>query len=316
MEFKHRGHWAPLILAGCLVGGSAAALDLGPLDGIAPPAGVTGVSIELAERTVEGALELQGTALPTRIERQSVNLRFGHGFEIGGMPAYGYGELPMVDFSVDSTATDLVDVEAGSGVGDLALALAVWPYADPEAGRFLGVAGYLIAPTGEYDADKTVGVNLNPGNNRFAGIIQAGFQQRLTDQLEWNIAADVMVFEDNDEFIGDRVEMTMTGGAPALVPQSPATLEVEPYISYQTSLAWRLHPAVTLATSYYIDRGAEFRIDGDDWSDSVNRERYGLWGLFTLGPGTRLNVSYKGPVNDRSDLELQESVQIRLVQFF
>ena len=289
------------------------ALDLGPLDGIAPPVGVTGVSLELADRSLSGSLDIPHVG-PTdaRVERRNANLRLGHGFELAGMPAYAYGELPLVDYQVSGEAAQRFDLDPGRGVGDLALALAVWPHADRVKGQYLGVAGYLIAPTGEYKASRTLGANLNPGSNRYAAILQAGGQQRLGDHFEWNLAADVMFFGDNDEYIGERVAITRSGFAPA----DPATLEVKPYISYQTSLAWRPHPAVTLAASYYIDRGAESRVDGGDWGASINRERYGLWGLFALSLRTRLNISYKRPVDDDSALELDDALQIRLVRFF
>lgn len=301
------------VVVGMVTPVAALALDLGPLDGIAPPVGVTGASVELADRSFSGSLDIPRVGPTTaRIERRNVNLRLGHGFDLAGMPAYAYGELPLVEYRVSGEASSRFDLDPGRGAGDLALALAVWPHADREKGQYVGMAGYLIAPTGEYEASRTLGANLNPGSNRYAAILQAGGQQRLGEHFEWNLAADVMVFGDNDEYIGERVAVSRAG----LRPADPATLEVKPYISYQSSLAWRPHRAVTLAASYYIDRGAESRVNGGEWGPSINRERYGLWGLFALSLRTRLNISYKRPVNDSSALELDDALQIRLVRFF
>ncbi|MEX0382051.1 transporter [Spiribacter sp. 1M153] len=313
------GRWRAWLIGVVLIaglGGQAGrvdALDLGPLSGIAPPAGVTGLSLELSERSLSGRLDVgAGMSVDATVDRRSANLRLGQAFSLGDRPAYVYGELPFVDYDLSGEAASQFDLDGGHGVGDAALALAVWPLADRVAGRFLGVAGYLIAPTGEYKVDRTLGANLNPGSNRYAGILQAGFHQRLPAGFEWSLAADVMAFGDNDDYIGDRVTM----GPEGLVPARPATLEVKPYHSYQTSLAWRGHPAVTLAASYYIDRGAASRVDGGDWGPSINRDRYGLWGLFALTRQTRLNVSLKRAVSDRSALSLDSAVQVRLVQFF
>ena len=303
-------------LAGALlaaVWAGAAALDLGPLDGIAPPSGIGGVSLALGERSLSGSLDIHGIGpIGARVERRNANLRLGHGFELIGMPAYAYGELPLVDYRVAGEVASQFDLDPGKGPGDIALALAAWPHADRANGSYFAMAGYVIAPTGEYEASRTLGANLNPGGNRYAGILQAGGQQRIGTHFEWNLAADVMFFGDNDAYIGGRV-VTNHG---RLQPADPATLEVKPYISYQSSLAWRPHRAVTLAASYYIDRGAESRVDGGEWGASVNRERYGLWGLFALSPRTRLNISYKRPIDDQSALELDDALQIRLVRFF
>jgi len=289
------------------------ALDLGPLSGIAPPEGVTGLSLEGSERSLSGRLDVgAGMNVDATIERRSANLRLGRGFSLAGQPAYVYGEIPFIDYDLSGQAASQFDLDGGRGVGDAALALAVWPLADRVRGRFVGVAGYLIAPTGEYDAGRTLGANLNPGSNRYAGIFQMGLHQRLPAGFEWSLAADVMVFGDNDDYIGDRV----TVGPGGLTPARPATLEVKPYSSYQTALAWRAHPAVTLAASYYLDRGGAARINGGDWSASVNRDRYGFWGLVALNRRTQLNISVKRVASDRSALSLDSAVQIRLVRFF
>jgi len=294
----------------------ASGLDLGPLDGIPPPPEVSGASVAFGHRSFQGTADIGGgSTLRSRVDRQNVSLRYGRSARLGEMPAYFYASLPLVNVELGRELADPpvpgVELDPGEGVGDLALAGAIWPYVDRDRGRFVGVASYAVVPTGEYDVDRTFGLNLNPGNNRFAGILQAGFHQRLSDRLDWSIAADIMVFEDNDQFIGARF-----ANPPLPDPAAPATLEVEPYASYQTVLTWRVHPALSLATSYYVDRGGEFRVDGGDWSRSINRERYGLWALVALSPRTRINLSYKSTVDDRSDLQLQDNAQVRFVRFF
>jgi hypothetical protein len=290
-----------------------AALDLGPLSGIAPPAGVTGLSVEASDRSLSGRLEVgAGMEVDARVDRRSISWRLGKALTLADRPAYVYGELPFVDYDVSGQAVDQFGVDGGSGLGDAALAMAVWPLVDRARGRFLGVAGYLIVPSGEYQPERTLGANLNPGSNRYAGIFQVGWHQRLPAGLEWSVASDVMVFGDNDAYIGDRVTL----GPEGVTPAEPATREVKPYASYQTSLAWRAHPAVTVAASYYLDRGGAARVDGGAWSQSVNRDRYGLWGLIALNRQTRLNVSVKRVASDRSPLSLDSALQLRLVRFF
>jgi hypothetical protein len=70
----------------------------------------------------------------------------------------------------------------GTGLGDLTLVAALWPYADRTAGRYLGLAGYLILPTGDYDPARTLQLNLNPGENRLQWALQAGYSSNLSDR--------------------------------------------------------------------------------------------------------------------------------------
>ena len=291
----------------------SSALDLGPMDGVPPPPGITAISLEYQDRTSSGLIENDTLGdIGGEIDRQALKLRMGHGFSLGSMPAYAYGELAFNDATLNnailqSTGQPLealnITLAGDDGVGDLALATAVWPYANREAGRFWGVAGYVVAPVGDYEAERTLeGVNLNPGGNRWIGVLQTGIHQRLGERWHWSVGSDVTVFEDNDE-------MRRLSGA-------VGEQEVEPYITYQTSLAWRAHPALTLAASYYVDRGAESRIDGGDWASAVNRERYGLWLLGALSRETRFSLSYKSTIDDASDFELKDNIQLRIIRFF
>lgn len=287
---------------------NAHALDLAPRTGVPPPSGVSAASISVAHRSFEGTVAIGDLGSASgRVDRQNVSLRYGRSGELSNRPVYTYINLPLVDFDVGGSVArnEALALAPDQGVGDIAVAAAIWPYTNREAGRFLGVAGYLVLPTGEYDSKRTVGLNLNPGNNRFAAIIQTGWHQELSDRWAWSIAADVMFFEDNDEYIGDDV-----------ITKVPSRFEVKPYASYQSALSYQANSALTLAMSYYVDRGAESRNVGSEWGSAINRERYGLWALMTLSARTQLNLSYKSTIDDASGLELKENVQLRLIRFF
>ncbi len=302
-----RGLVSILLISGLSLGLFAhpsKALDLGPMDGLPPPPGVTAISLEYQDQASSGEVEtvtLGGVG--AEIDRQATKLRIGHGFSLGSMPAYSYGELAVRDSEITSATADRLGFAGDSGMGDLAIATAIWPYVNPDAGRFWGVAGYVVAPVGDYDAEHNLeGVNLNPGSNRWIGVLQTGIHQRLGERWHWSLGADVTMFEDNDEVT------RIAGGL--------SRQEVEPYITYQSSLAWQWHPALTLAASYYVDRGAESRLDDGDWQSSINRERYGLWALAALSRKTRVSVSYKSTVDNASDFELDDNFQIRIIRLF
>ncbi len=293
-----------LLFASLLVPFQAGALDLGPLDGIPPPPGVTAISLEYADQTSSGSFATSLGSFSGTIDRQAWKLRVGHGFTLGSMPAYTYGEVAWRDSAVSGSDAELLGIEGDDGIGDLALATAIWPYANREAGRFWGVAGYIVAPTGDYITEKNLeGVNFNAGSNRWIGVLQTGIHQRLGERWHWSIGSDVTVFEDNDQ-------VSRIGSAVAVEQ------EVKPYITYQTSIAWRAHRALVLAASYYVDRGAETRLNGGDWGSATNRERYGLWALTGLSEKTRLAISYKSTVDDSDDFELKDNIQLRIIRIF
>ena len=279
------------------------ALDLYPRDGVPLAEGTTTLSLEWKDRNADAMLS---PGLSFDVEQQSVNLRLGHAFSLGGMPAYAYAELPFIDYSVSGRVAESFALGPDSGIGDASLALALWPYANVDRGRYWGVAGYVLAPTGEYDVSRTVGLNLNPGSNRYAAVLQTGFHQQLSNRVDWSIAADITVFEDNDDYLN-----------PAAFPQAiPTTLESKPYVTYQTALSYRLNSALTLAASYYLDRDGEMKVAGGNWSNAIDRDRYGLWALINFSEQMRLTVSYQDTVNDDSTVALGSSFQLRFTRLF
>ena len=296
-----------LVCLGWLASGSASALDVGPRDVIAPPPNIAGLSVAVSHRSVEGAADIGQASIGARIDRAQIDLRYGRSGTLAGMPAYIYVNVPWVDYDLggEAAANQTLALSTGRGLGDVAIAGAIWPYSDRQKGRHWAFAAYGILPTGQYDSAHTVGVNLNPGGNRFAGILQTGVYQRLSKRLGWTGIADVMVFEDNDEFIGDD-----------LAGRQPGRLEVKPYITYQTALNYQVSPALNLAASYYVDRGAETRQRGGDWKSAVNRERYGLNARLALSPTLQVGLTYKSTVDDVSGLEIKDVVRLRLLRFW
>ncbi len=298
--------WIALSLSclGLVLSASASALDVGARDVIAPPAGIAGVSIAVRHRNIEGSAKINQTRINARIDRKNIDLRYGRAGVLAGLPTYGYVNVPWVDYDIGGEAAGL-GLSTGHGLGDVAIAGAIWPYSDRQKGRHWAVAAYGILPTGEYDSAHTAGVNLNPGNNRFAGILQSGVYQRLSQRLGWMGVADVMVFEDNDEFIGDD-----------LAGRQPGRLEVKPYITYQTALNYQVNPALNVAASYYVDRGAKTRQRGGDWTSAVNRDRYGFNARLALSPTWQVGLTYKSTADDVAGLEIKQFVRLRLLRFW
>ena len=116
---------------------------------------------------------------------------------------------------VDGTTTGMVRDEAGrrdvSGFGDISATLTInlrgAPSMSPEEFQqlrqsprpILGASIKIVAPTGEYEADKLI----NIGTNRWAVRFRFGYIRPLTPKWLLEMSAGAWFFEDNDEFLGE-----------------------------------------------------------------------------------------------------------------
>jgi hypothetical protein len=116
---------------------------------------------------------------------------------------------------VDGTTTGMVRDEAGrrdvSGFGDISATLTInlrgAPSMSPEEFQqlrqsprpILGASIKIIAPTGEYEADRLI----NIGTNRWAVRLRFGYIRPLTPKWLLEMSAGAWFFQDNDEFLGE-----------------------------------------------------------------------------------------------------------------
>lgn len=283
--------------------GFASAVDLGPLDVIAPKPEWRAISVSV-RHSDRDQLIVDGVSHPTphNYDVTEVMVRPGTGFQLGEMPGYAFAEMGYRKITTGGALARDPMPAPGKGVTDLTLAAAVWPLADREQGRYLGLGGYVVLPTGRYDTKRTLGLNLNPGGNRFVGILQGGYNQQLNRRWNWMGAADLAFFGDRQDYLGS----TLT----------PGTYEQRPLYTLQTALTYHLHPRVSLAVSYLYNRGGETRSHGGDWDGMINSHRYALWGLIRLDAKTRLNLRYGSSLEIANGLKEDQAIQLRLIRFF
>ena len=119
-------------------------------------------------------------------------LRLSHTYDINSLPAVSYVQLP---YGTVSPAGSLGAYAHSTGIGDTTLTTAIWPYANRETRTYLGIAAYLILPTGAYSSSQA----FNMGANRYTSDIQMGFQKPILDNLDGMIAVDRMWFGGNSQ---------------------------------------------------------------------------------------------------------------------
>ena len=207
------------------------------------------------------------TSDSSNINQNAMLLRLGHAFEINQTPAYIYAQssfnhMENKDLPGSPNANS-------NGIGDTTIAFALWPYANREKDEYFGVAGYVLLPTGDYDRNRAI----NSGLNIYQGAIQAGYQKRLSSNVNWMIALDTVLSGDNNQYLGNY------------------KLEKDPLYNFQTGLQYVFNPTYSMSLGYFYTVGAESTLDGVDRGDITKIHRYQLTGQANYSFG-RLTLQY------------------------
>jgi hypothetical protein len=207
------------------------------------------------------------TSDSSNINQNAMLLRLGHAFEINQTPAYIYAQssfnhMENKDLPGSPNANS-------NGIGDTTIAFALWPYANREKDEYFGVAGYVLLPTGDYDRNRAI----NSGLNIYQGAIQAGYQKRLSSNVNWMIALDTVLSGDNNQYLGNY------------------RLEKDPLYNFQTGLQYIFNPTYSMSLGYFYAVGAESTINGLDQGDISKIHRYQLTGQANYSFG-RLTLQY------------------------
>jgi hypothetical protein len=207
----------------------------------------------------------------SNINQNAMLLRLGHAFEINQTPAYIYAQSSfnhMENKGLSTNALQVPDTNS-SGIGDTTIAFALWPYANREKDEYFGVAGYILLPTGNYDKNRAI----NSGLNIYQGAIQAGYQKKLSENINWMTAIDTVISGNNNQYLGSY------------------KLEKDPLYNFQTGLQYVFNPTYSMSFGYFYTIGAESTINGLDQGDITKIHRYQLTGQANYSFG-RLTLQY------------------------
>jgi hypothetical protein len=180
---------------------------------------------------------------------------------------------------------------------DTTLVFAYWPYVDRASKTFVGLAAYLITPTGSYSSDRS----FNMGENRYRWAGQIAYQTRIAPDLDWMSAFDTLWFGKNDE---SRSLANQLG-----------TLEQKALYSAQTGLLYRLNSQYGIAASYFYTEGGETVFKGAAQNNSIKSHRYQLSGIGDYSFG-RLTLQYGQDIDNNAALEDKRRLFLRYTKFF
>ena len=265
------------------------AIDLQPGDATAPPPGLRGVQLSYLNAERVGANN-------ARIDQTQVQFRYTQAFEMNKQPALFYLHTGT---GRNDPSGALGPVPSDNGMIDTTLVLAYWPYVDRASKTFVGVAGYLITPTGSYSSDRAI----NMGENRYRWAGQIAYQTRIARDLDWMSAFDTLWFGKND-------------ASRSLVPsEGLGVLQQKALYSAQTGLLYHLNQRYSLAASYFYSEGGETVFKCMAKNNSIKSHRYQVSAIMNSSIG-RFTLQYGQDIDNNASLEDKQRTFLRYTKFF
>ncbi len=272
MSFRHLLALTLLILPSI-----SAAIDLQPNDIVAPQPGKSHAMISYVN-TENTTFYRNGTAVSTKpygspdINTQSEILRLSTSYTLQGLPAVSYLQLP---YGTIKPAGSLSTYPGASGIGDVVLASALWPYSNRDTRKYFGMAGYLSLPTGSYNSQQV----FNVGENRYKYDLQMGYQQPIIENLDGMIAVDTMWFGGNSQC------------AAACLSATNTSLNQKPLTTTQLGPIYKVNQTYTLGASYFYVAGGATTIGNTYQNNVANTQRY-LLSALAYYPFGRISLQY------------------------
>ena len=274
------------------------AVDLQPNDIVAPLPNKNYVTVSYLN-TENSTLYKNGVAQAGNpvIDTQSAIFRGTRTYDLGSLPAVSFIQIP---YGSIQPAGSLASQASATGVGDLTIATAIWPYHNRATRTYLGVAGYLISPTGSYSSQRA----FNVGENRFRTDLQMGFQTPITSSVDGMIAVDTMWFGGNSQ-----CGLACTGTT------TTASLTQKPLTTTQLGPIYRINEIFTVAASYFYVAGGATSINNTSRNDVANTQRFLLSGQAHTPIG-RFSLQYGRDMEIKNGYAQTRLLVVRLMKEF
>ena len=272
MSFRHL-----LALTLLMLPSISTAIDLQPNDIVAPQPGKSHAMISYVN-TENTTFYRNGTAVSAKpygspdINTQSEILRLSTSYTLQGLPAVSYLQLP---YGTIKPAGSLSTYQGASGIGDVVLASALWPYSNRDTRKYFGMAGYLSLPTGSYNSQRV----FNVGENRYKYDVQMGYQQPIIENLDGMIAVDTIWFGGNSQC------------AAACLSATNTSLNQKPLTTTQLGPIYKVNQTYTLGASYFYVAGGATTIGNTYQNNVANTQRY-LLSALAYYPFGRISLQY------------------------
>jgi len=277
------------------------AIDLQPNDIVAPPPGKNLITIsyfntENSTLYANGSVNSRGLYTNPVIDTQSAILRGTRTYALGNLPAASFIQLP---YGTVQPAGSLSGLSSDTGIGDLTIATAIWPYHNKITRTYVGVAGYLISPTGSYSSQRA----FNVSENRFRTALQLGFQTPITQSVDGMIAVDTMWYGGNSQ-CGAACGLTTDG-----------SLTQKPLTTTQLGPIYRINQTFTVGASYFYVAGGATSINSTYQNNVVNTQRF-LLSSQAFTPISRISLQYGRDMEIKNGFIQTRVLALRLMKDF
>jgi hypothetical protein len=230
------------------------------------------------------------------IDTQLAILRGARTYSLGELPAVTYIQLP---YGTAKPAGSLSGLSGDTGIGDLTLATAIWPYHNKATRTYVGLAGYLISPTGSYSSQRA----FNLSENRFRTDIQLGFQTPISENVDAMIAVDTMWFGGNSQC------------ATACGLTSNGSLTQKPLTTTQLGPIYRINQIFTVGASYLYVAGGATSINNSYMNNVANTQRF-LLSSQAHTPIGRISLQYGRDMEIKNGFIQTRLLALRLMKDF
>lgn len=197
------------------------AIDILPRDYFPLPAG-TSVTALYYDFATANQFNLANGPTLTNATHYQVNVGVFRQIYYGAIDGRSWAAQLVLPFGMIDSEIAGQKLPQGRGVGDIAGSLAVSLLPTPEPDRNIAISLYVSAPTGSYQANRT----LNLGTRRWTFDAQAGYTQGISENFWFDVAVDVIGYTDN----------RATGTSNATLHQGPS-FQGQVWLSYLPSAA-------------------------------------------------------------------------------
>ena len=273
------------------------AIDLQPGDIVAPPPNVTAATISYINSQNNNLFKNGvNTGADPKLESNAVYFRLTHTYTIGSLPAVTYLQTGTGTLSTDGS---LAAFPGSKGMTDSGIVTAIWPYANHATRTYLGVAGYLYLPTGEYSNAKP----FNLGSNRYAQALQVGYQRPVTKNIDAAVAVDSTWFGAN------------SACAATCLSNQNLQLTQKPLYTAQAGPIYKINQTYTVGATYVYVTGGETAWNGVERNNTLVTQRYYFSGVAHTRIG-RFTVQYGNDITTMNGFMESNRLAVRYAKAF
>lgn len=186
-------------------------------------------------------------------------------------------------------------LSSSTGLGDIILASTFWLVNQPEQQRWFGVTPFVFFPTGTYRD----GQAINLGENRYKGVLQAGYVEHFGDWIV-DFIADTTFYGDNDDAGSDGTQ----------------TLEQNNSFQTQAWLRYKLAPDWLVGAGWSGTYGGKVEIDGRNNGNATRVQQLRAITQFWARESLQFQAIARTDVWNRGGFREQFGIQLKAMAVF